>query len=108
MYLETDWFFSTYLPKYLNIDFLHVNVCLRMTPGAHTQPNLSLTPAPNHISEAFSSCKLLISCKEEANDIVMQLFWINEDFFTASVMQDEAAWMHYALPNFSNVVAELF
>lgn len=40
-----------------------------MTPGAHIQPNLSLTSAPYHISEAFSSCKLLISCKEEESDI---------------------------------------
>lgn len=37
---------------------------------------------------------------------VMQLFWVNKDFFTASGMQDEAAWLQYAVPNFSNVVTE--
>lgn len=36
----------------------------------------------------------------------MQLFWVNEDFFTACGMQDEATWLQYAFPNFSNVVIE--
>ena len=41
------------------------------------------------------------------NDIVMRLFWVDEDFFTACDMQDETPWLQYAFPNFNNVVTEL-
>jgi len=34
---------------------------------------------------------LLIPHEEGANDVVMQLFWVEEDFFTAYDMQDESA-----------------
>lgn len=104
-YLDTD---SLIVPMKLKLDRRPLVSSPSLHSVVHTLPDISLTLAPYHISEAFSSCKLLIPHEEGANDVVMWLFWVDEDFFTAYDMQDESAWLQYAFPNFNNVVTELF